>query len=235
MKKQILPLVITTVFSLFMGSLVAQGLETRPLDDFDAISIATGINATIIQGNKNSIEIETKGIDTDRIITSIKAGRLTVKVKDKWYNMLNRKPRAIKATLTFSGDISAISISSGADVESDGLIESSNLRLKVSSGARAQLHVSANVMDISVSSGATARVKGDANDVEVSVSSGATYSGIDLIAGSVNAKASSGATARVHAQDAIRARASSGGSITYEGSPSTKDIDNSSGGSVRRI
>jgi hypothetical protein len=53
-----------------------------------------------------------------------------------------------------------------------------------------------------------------------------------FVAENCRASASSGSDTEVHATKQLKARASSGGDVRYKGSPSQKDIDESSGGDV---
>lgn len=215
--------------------LIGQDSETRSVDSFDEVSVATGIDATLVKGSKNQVEIEVDNVDLDNIITEVRGGKLVVKVEQNfWKNILGKsRNRDVDVVITYTEDLEGLSISSGARVETDGAIETRDIEISCSSGANGDIEVEASEVEISVSSGAYMAIEGETAFLDVSVSSGASFKGKGLLADDVEASASSGASASVYADKSLKAKASSGGSISYKGDPNT-DIKKSSGGSVSR-
>jgi len=219
-----------------LSAVVAQDQETRSLDEFEKISVATGIEATLVKGSSNSIDITVDNMDLDRVETEVNNGALKVRVDQNWLKNLFGKSRRhkVEVVITYTEELRAVKSSSGAYVETDGVIETRRISLSSSSGANMNVEIEASEAKASVSSGASMKTYGETNYLEVSVSSGASYNGKKLIAQEVEAKASSGASAQLVAEESIKAKSSSGASITYKGSPSDRDISKSSGGSVSR-
>ena len=87
---------------------------------------------------------------------------------------------------------------------------------------------------IDISSGASLNVSGSAGSTEIDMSSGSSLNGYGLQTGSVDIDGSSGSSARIHVTDNLVADVSSGATVKYKGNPSNKNIDKSSGGSVRQ-
>jgi len=231
---------ITTIMMIigwtFTLSLSAQETETRDLGSFDGISVSAGVDALLVKGNENKIEITASGIDLDRVKTSIKRNVLKVGVDHKkwWASLGKRNKRKVQVTITYDAALDYISSSSGSFVEADHTIASNSLHLKTSSGADMSLDIDANNLEVDVSSGAHMDLAGDARDVEIDLSSGSSLDAYDLEAENVEVDGSSGATAKVNVSNSLNADVSSGASVKYKGNPSQKDIDKSSGGSVRQ-
>ena len=222
---------------LLMTSLTfAQETETRNLDSFDGISVASGIKAELVRGNTNKIEITADGIDLDKISTEVSGDKLKVKVnqKNNWFNWGSKK-RTVNVTITYNSTLEYISSSSGSSVEADHTILASNLDLNTSSGAYMNITVEANDVEIGVSSGANMNVSGNASSVDIDISSGASLDAGDLESGEVTVDGSSGSSAKVYATSSLNVDVSSGASVRYKGNPGTTDFDKSSGGSVRKI
>lgn len=215
-------------------SLSAQETETRDLSSFERISVATGIDATIVAGNENSIDISAKGIDLDRISTEIKNGKLVVKITKKWNNWSMRKNN-VKATITYTEELKGVSASSGASVVSNRTIESRDIDLSASSGASLDVAVNSDNVDVNVSSGAEVSASGRTQDLQVDASSGAEFKGYELSAENADINGSSGASTKISVSNMLDANVSSGASVKYKGSPSSRDIDKSSGGSVKQV
>lgn len=228
MKKSILILVSAFLVVLVFG----QDTETRRLGNFDEISVATGIQAKLISGNKNEIKITAKGVDIEKVKSEIENGKLVVKIKKKWSDW-NMKKTDVTAIITYAQELEGVSSSSGANVQSENSIISDNLELDASSGAEIEVDVQCQTVTVEVSSGARVEANGSTTDITIDISSGATYRGYDLSAKNANVEGSSGASAQISVSNSLEADVSSGASVKYRGNPSNKDIDKSSGGSVR--
>jgi len=228
MKKSIL------LFLSIAVSLIAYGQdsETRSLSNFDEISVATGIDATIVSGNKNEIKITAKGVDLDKVSSEISNGELVVKIKRKWNDWSSRKTD-VTAVITYAQELEGVSSSSGASVHSENSIVSDKLELDASSGSSLEVAVQCREVIVEISSGARIETSGSTSDLTIDMSSGSTYKGYDLSAKNANIEGSSGASAQISVNNSLEADVSSGASVKYKGSPSNKDIDKSSGGSVR--
>lgn len=229
MKNIILTSSLFFVFVLFSN---AQDRENRTVDRFDAVHVATGISAKIQAGQENSVQISAKGIDLDRIITEVEDGELIVKIKSKWNNWSMKKHK-VKATITYTGTLESLSASSGAHLLAEDALLSDRMELDASSGAGLEANIISKKVTVDVSSGATVEASGSTDYLNVDISSGSRFNGYDLKAKDVEVDGGSGASARVHASQSISADVSSGSSVKYKGTPSRKDIDKSSGGSVR--
>ncbi len=227
----------TTLFLILItGSigLSAQNTETRELNTFDQIHVATGIHATLIPGNTNKIVLTAKGIDLDKVKSQVKDGALTVKItNNKLWNWSIKKQK-VEALITYASELEEISTSSGASIVSEHDIISNDLSIEASSGSKIHVDLVSDEVAIEVSSGASIKAGGRTTDLEVDISSGASFKGYDLVADNVDVDGSSGASARVNVTENLVVDVSSGSSVKYKGNPKTKDIEKSSGGSVRQ-
>lgn len=208
--------------------------ETRSYDlaAFHAIDIQTGIDATVVRGDGQSVIAEARASDT---LTDLKVevvdGTLKAYVDRSLFDFRLFDRREIRVTITVPA-LDAVSASSGADVRVDGLA-GQDVRVDVSSGADINvINVAAETIDIDISSGADATLAGTCGTARVSVSSGSNLNAGTLECRAVNAEVSSGADADVFASADLRAEASSGGDITVHGNPAERAVDESSAGGV---
>ena len=77
-------------------------------------------------------------------------------------------------------------------------------------------------------------LEGSANTLELEVSSAGEIDAYELACENVRAEASSAGSAKISVSKELNARASSGGSIRYRGTPTRTNTDSSSGGSVKK-
>ncbi len=228
MKKTILLFLATMLTLVAFG----QETETRSLGNFDEISVATGIDATIVSGNKNEIKISAKGIEIEKVKSEIDNGELVVKIKKKWNDWSNRKTD-VTVTITYAQELEGVSSSSGASVQTENSIVSDHLELDASSGASLDVDVQCRSVEVEVSSGARVEAGGSTTDLTLDMSSGSSYKGYDLSAKNATIEGSSGASAQISVSNSLEADVSSGASVKYRGNPSNRDIEKSSGGSVK--
>ncbi len=206
--------------------------QTRPVDQFEKISVSSGIDLYLTQGNTASVEVEADPDIIDKIITRVENGTLKIYIKEKqnWDWGWNQS-RKVRVSFT---EISAISASAGSDVYAEEPIELKELTIDASSGADISIDdLTADFVSIRSSSGSDAKVAGKTIRMEADSSSGSDLDCSDLVSEECEVSASSGSDALVNVSRSLKARASSGGDVRYKGNPSQKDIDESSGGDVK--
>ncbi|MEN0050683.1 MAG: head GIN domain-containing protein [Bacteroidota bacterium] len=238
-------------FFAVVGLLTAQSSETRSLGNFDEVRVSEGIKAKLKKGNKNEVKIEAENIDIDRVLTEIKGDQLKVHLEG---NNWRRNPE-VRVYITFR-ELEGLHASSGAYVILQDDVESSSFDASSSSGANLKLEatvkakdfyvdassgaylyaeaINADALEAGASSGANIEIEGgSANELEADVSSSGKIDAYDLKCKQVDADASSGGGIKIHASEAIRGEASSGGWVYYKGSPERVREHESSGGRVK--
>jgi len=125
---------------------------------------------------------------------------------------------------------SKISSSSSADLNAENL-SIGNCKVTTSSSADVIIKVTTSLV-ADVSSSGDITVSGQAETANVNVSSGADFAGFDFEVKEYKVRASSGGDAEINVSEKLTASASSGGDITYKGSPGNIDRSRSSGGSI---
>lgn len=224
-------LLLATGTILAASPVLAETL-TYDLATFHAVDIQTGIDATVVRGDTQSVSAEARSSDalTD-LKVEVVGGTLKAYIDRSLFDFRLFDRREIRIKITVPA-LDAVAASSGADVQVDGLA-GQDVRVEVSSGADINVvNVAAETIDISVSSGADATLAGTCGTAKVSVSSGSNLNAGTLECRAVDAEASSGADADVFASADVRADASSGGDITVRGNPAKRDVDESSAGDV---
>jgi len=202
--------------------------QDREIGSFSAISASSGLDVYVIQGDKESVTVETDENLLKLIVTEVRGNELVLKTKE---TIRNATKMNVFVTLV---EITEIDISSGCDFETRSLIQAKKLDIDVSSGADAELELKAEELSCSVSSGADADLIGNADFFYGKASSGSDLNAKQLIAKNCKAKASSGGDVTVYAEEAIEAHASSGGDVNYYGNPAKVNVSSSSGGDVNR-
>ncbi|MDM8160474.1 head GIN domain-containing protein [Labilibaculum sp. K2S] len=202
--------------------------ENREIASFSVISASMGINVYIVQGDKESLIVETDENLLDNITTRVKGNELIIKIDGHF-----RRATKLNVYVTLV-DVYEINILSGAKVETRGALTTTNLDINISSGGFAKMEINANDITCNTSSGANALLTGKANYFSGEASSGSHLEAKELIAKVGQAKASGVAGVSLYASEAIDARASSFGYINYYGHPEEVNTSDSNGGDVNR-
>lgn len=222
--------ILSTVFVLLTTiSAFAQETQTRALSPFTGVKVAEGIDVYLTKGDKESARVEVYGTSIQNVITEVSGSYLKVHMRDG-----NYKGRVeVKVYVTYQ-QLQKLSASSAGNIYSQGVIKTSSLDVGASSAANIEIEVDAGEVSASASSAGEIELKGKTRSFEADASSAGEIDAYDLESESVNVNASSAGSVKVTVKDALRADASSGGSIRYRGNPSKSITNSSSGGSVKK-
>ncbi|MBC2839349.1 head GIN domain-containing protein [Robiginitalea sp. SC105] len=190
--------------------------------DFTSVSASEGLNVFVTQGDDYEIRVEADENVIDLIGTDIREGKLKI-------HAIENIGRATKNIYVSLPEITALSASSGSDLQTQGTLEVGAIRLDSSSGADLDATLVADEVEADCSSGADIRLSGRANLLYADASSGADIKAQDLEVKVCHANASSGADIRVHASESLTADASSGADILYTGDASVQAKKSASG------
>ncbi len=200
--------------------------ETREIEPFDEIKASRGINLYITQDENIKLTIRADENLIEVIETEVVGGELIVRSTK---NVKNAKSFKVFVS---TPKINSIKGSSGCNVYSETELVSDNFDVSASSGCNIHLSVQTEEIEASSSSGSNIILDGITSEFRGRASSGSNIKAEDLKSKNAEAKVSSGANLWISAESTLRANASSGGNIFYNGTPSKTDISKSSGGNV---
>ena len=214
---------IWIVVSLFVASLsglraqdvvYGENAEKREVKGFHAVETSSGIAVVLTKGNKEEIALTASDKEMlTRVKTEVVDGVLKISREDNWKFWEKWKNWKITVYVSYTR-LDGVRASSGGSITSNN-VDLSTLSARVGSGGHINL-------------------AGKVNELEVDGNSGGHFRGYDLSVVNCKASVSSGAGVQVTITKEITAKANSGGQIRYKGTGMIRDINVSSGGSVRR-
>ncbi len=228
MKLRLLTLCIAV---LTATSIFSQIKEVRETKSFSSISVSSGIDAFLVQGEPIKVEVEANKNSLHRIITEVKGETLHIYVKGKF----RWSAKDTKKVYVTAPNFNKIVASGGADVKSNGTIKENNMVVISSGGADIYLTSETQSLKLICSGGADISVKGSTNTLEANSSGGSDIDAKKLVAKFADVVASGGSDIEVNVSEELKANASGGGDVHYTGSPKLKDINESGGGDVTRF
>ena len=128
--------------------------------------------------------------------------------------------------------IEGIEASSASTVMTPNTLKGNSLILATSSAASISASVEYENIQITASSASNQTIKGKSLQIEAETSSAGVINAGELLSNEVVASSSSGGSTTVHPIVNLKADASSGGHISYIGTPKTSQKEENSGGSI---
>lgn len=200
----------------------------RPAGEFTGISVSSGIDVFLSQGNTPAISVEADENLQDVIVTEIRNGVLHVYTE---YNIIGAEKKCVYVT---TPQINSVQTSSAGDIIGETPVVADMLRLSASSAGDIELEVRATEVDADISSSGNIILSGEADILRADISSAGDLKAFELIVRDADVSTSSAGDAEVNVSEKLRARASSAGSINYTGDVSMVDANSSSAGGVHR-
>lgn len=204
--------------------------KERNTSYFSGLTVSTGIDVNLKQGDTESIVVEADENLHEYIITEVRDNVLHIYIKPN-FNLSYVGTKRVNVTMK---DIYSVKTSSAGDVTGLTPIKASNLKLTTSSAGDIRLDVTASVIDLNISSAGNITLTGTADILNADLSSAGDLEAYDLKVKEADINVSSAGGARVNVSNRLLARSSSAGDIYYMGDPEFVDANSSSAGGVHK-
>lgn len=208
--------------------------KDRTVSGFTGLSVSSGIDVYLSQGNSEKLTFDVKGVDEDRVISEVKNGVLKLYIERKGFSGWNLgRNNYVKAYVTFK-QLNNLQASGGADVFGQGGLSFKDLNLEASGGSDVKLDLKADDLNVSASGGADAVLQGSARTLNANGSGGADLDARKLTVDVCNANSSGGSDVYVNASKELTLKASGGSDIYYYGSAKVLSQSKSGGSDISR-
>jgi len=197
-------------------------------NNFSKIEVKRGLNVILEQSNNYSVEVEADENLQEHITTKVENGTLVITTDE---NIDEAKAKTIRVTMPI---LTAVETTSGSSLTTNGLFTGTDITVKTSSGSETNLSLEIDNITCESTSGSTIKIKGKALQLNTASSSGSSIEAKDLLVNDVISQTTSGSSTNVRPIVSLKAKASSGSSIDYAGTPKTISKEESSGGSVSK-
>ena len=222
--KRILLLVVLCVSTLSFS----QKTIEKNLGDFNKLKVYDLIEVELIKANENKMLIT--GNNRDHVIINNKKGILKIKLRLE----SAFKGKDTKVTLYYK-ELDVIDANEGALVYSNDDIEQYQIDLKTQEGAKINVYLNVNYLNIKSVTGGNITASGTAKHQEVAIFTGGVYEGKLLKTNITNVSVNAAGVAHVNATNKATAAVRAGGNIYIYGHP--KEIDESKfiGGKIEKV
>ncbi len=230
-------LVALTGTTLFAQTIINDlNAEKRTATGYHGIEVATGIELILTEGTTEDVAVSAATTEfRDKIITKVENGILKIYYENKMGAVNKTKEnKGLKAYVSYKA-LDLLQVTTGAKVKINGVLKSASLKMEVNTGALVDGEVDITSLKINQNTGSKVTLSGKAGKLDIDGDTGSKFKGDDMATSNCNVKVSTGAIVSVNAEKELQAKASTGGSVKYKGSPAVKEIKRSTGGSVNKI
>jgi hypothetical protein len=210
--------------------------ETRVVGTFHGIDVATGIELTLTHGAKEEVAVSASTpAYRDKIITRVENGILKIHYESK-LGAINKKneTKGLKAYVSYH-TLDHLSVTTGAEVNIVGTMESAALNLEANTGSLVKGAVNVTNLNVKQNTGSKITLTGNAGNLIIESDTGSKFLGEDLQAGTCNVTVSTGAGVFISVEKEVSVKANTGGYLKYKGNAGIRDIKTHTGGSVSKI
>ena len=209
--------------------------EKRTVSSFHGIDVGTGIDLVISEGNEDVVVSAATAEFRDKIVTKVENGILKIYYDNKLQSINTKKEKKeLKAWVSYKS-LDLLNASTGAQVEIEGTLKASTMKMIVNTGATVKGLVDIDDLTVDQNTGSEITFTGKTGKLDVTGDTGSMFKGIDLETSHCNAKVSTGAGIYITVQKELYIRANTGGYVKYKGDAGIREIKTNTGGTVSKI
>jgi hypothetical protein len=205
--------------------------EPRNVGSFTGIDVSGGIDLFISHGDEAVVVSASRTEVRDRIKTEVRNGILRIWYDSKWSVTINGN-RNMKAYVSYK-TLKSLEASGGSDIKTDGVINGSELALRISGGSDFKGAVNLTKLSVRQSGGSDVRISGKTTTLSVDASGGSDFRGYDLVTDVCDLEASGASDIEITANQELTARASGASDIHFRGKANVKEAKASGASSVK--
>lgn len=232
-------LIKSSIFTILIigtsiSNLLAQSSKNINIKTFNDVTVSSGIDLYLTQGNTETLTIKGNDDLIKDVIVEQNAGAITIKYKEgvNWGRLF--KNQSIKVYLNYK-TLKSLRASGGSDVYTQNNLKSDVLNLTASGGSDLKLSLTVKDLILTISGGSDADLKGNGENLQLTASGGSDVNAFAYIVNNVKARVSGGSDANIYVNKALEASASGGSDINYKGNASVRKTSSSKSGDVNRV
>jgi len=198
--------------------------EAREVRGFDRVTLTGSGDVTLIQGERESLTVETDDNVMPYITTQVSGGTLTLGTKSG----LSLSPTRLRFTLTVV-DLERITITGSGNVTAERL-DADRLELRVTGSGNVQINaLEAQKAEVQVTGSGNVNLAGTVNELEITVGGSGNYRGEDLRSEAATVKVTGSGNVTVWATESLDVHTTGSGSARYYGAPQVNFTGSGSG------
>ena len=202
--------------------------ETRKTSDYESVSSAGNFDVKLVAGAEGKITLRGEENLMQYIITEVKKGKLTIKVKK---NVNLRMTKKFVVTVPYR-DINAVALAGSGDVSNTGTIKSDNMKIALAGSGDINLRIDAGKIKTSIAGSGNIKLNGNSAALTCSIAGSGDISAYGLNTKSIVVSVAGSGNVKTTVSESIKVRVAGSGSVYYKGKPDKIDSKSTGSGSV---
>ncbi len=202
--------------------------EKRSTSDYESVSLAGSFDIKLVEGKEGRISLRGEENLMKYIITEVKNGKLTVKVKK---NVNLRMTKKFTVTVPYKS-INRVALAGSGDISNSGIIKAKGFKVSIAGSGDINLNVNANTIKTNIAGSGNINLSGKSTELNCSIAGSGDINAYALKTESTNVSVSGSGSVKTTVSKSIKSRVSGSGSIYYKGSPDKIDSKSAGSGSV---
>lgn len=226
MNKRINYLLLVVALLVTFNLTAQTNQETRSLQSFNAVKISNAVEAELVKGDKNELEISASGIELERISSKIDKQTLEVKITGS-----NFGATSVKVKITYK-DISEVTANTAAKVFVKDPLASKMVKINAATSSYIEAEVNTQNLVLDAATNAKIFVDGNAETLDLKAYTNAEINGENLEVDEAKVRVNTAASANFTVNESIEGSAATAGKVYYKGEPNRVDVKTNTGGAI---
>jgi DUF4097 and DUF4098 domain-containing protein YvlB len=203
--------------------------ESRDVSDFDRVSLGGSGKVILIQGETESLTIETDRNVMRYVTSEVRGGTLVLGTKSG----VMVSPTRLRFTVSVQ-DLAGLTVSGSGDIVAER-VDTDRLEIETSGSGQVRVDaLTAEDLKVRISGSGDVELAGEVAEQEVTISGSGKYRAGDLRSETVSVTISGSGDATLWTTESLDARLTGSGSVSTYGNPRT-DVSSSGSGNVKGL
>lgn len=221
----VVPLIVLLAYFVFVNhrveTLPGSGVieeVSREVGSFDQIEICGATRVFLQQGDTYSVRVEGEDNMLKHLSTDVKAGILKVKLRNPSEYLRLQPTESIRVYVT-APKLDRVCVKGAADITSEGVWKSDNLRLQMHGAGEMELVVDVKSLAVSSQGAGHIRVEGRATELNLVIAGVTDFEGEKLKCSDCSVAVTGNGHATLNARSNLKVRVTGTGEVLYHGNP----------------
>ncbi len=202
--------------------------ETRNTSDYESVSSAGNFDVKLVEGKEGKIELRGEENLMKYIITEVKNGKLTIKVKK---NVNLRMTKKFTVTVPYKS-IDKVALAGSGDITNTGTIKADDFKVALAGSGDINLNIDVNTVKTSIAGSGNIDLSGKSSELNCSIAGSGDINAYELKSESTSVNVAGSGNVKTTVSKSIKARVAGSGSIYYKGKPDKIDSKSFGSGSI---
>ena len=204
--------------------------ETRNTSDYESVSSAGNFDIKLVEGREGKLKLQGEENLMKYIITEVKNGKLTIKVK-KHVNL--RMTKKFVVTVPYKS-IDKVTLAGSGDITNSGTIKADAFKVTLAGSGDIHLNIEVkNAVKTSIAGSGNINLSGKSTELNCSIAGSGDVNAYELKTEATTVSVAGSGNVKTTVSKSIKARVAGSGSIYYKGKPDKIDSKSFGSGSIK--